>query len=86
MVWTPSLRAIYSTVPIAINGMLKFMETVGRGVMVGESEPSELIYADDSLGISELRRFSAMKVARKWRLSANVETYARVICNNRRES
>ena len=74
---------------VYINDMLVAVEAAKQGVTMGEDTVSGLTFADDFVGISETPEGlqkqveKALEYTRKWRVTANVQNCAVVICNDK---
>ncbi|CAB1115344.1 ABC [Ectocarpus sp. CCAP 1310/34] len=78
---------------VFINDLLEVVEAVRKGVKVGDTETSVsgMLFADDFVGMSDtpeglqLQIDAAKKFTDKWRLSANVQKSAVMVCNENKE-
>ncbi|CAB1097434.1 unnamed protein product [Ectocarpus sp. CCAP 1310/34] len=78
---------------VFINDLLEVVEAVRKGVKVGDTETSVsgMLFADDFVGMSDtpeglqLQIDAAKKFTDKWRLSADVEKSAVMVCNENKE-
>ncbi|CAB1108810.1 unnamed protein product [Ectocarpus sp. CCAP 1310/34] len=78
---------------VFINDLLEVVEAVRKGVNVGDTETSvsRMLFADDVVGMSDtpeglqLQIDAAKKFTDKWRLSANVQECAVMVCNENKE-
>ena len=76
---------------VFINDLLKVVEAVGQGVVVGETSVSGMLFADDFVGMSDtpeglqLQINAAKEFTDKWRLCANVKKSAVMVCNGDRK-
>ena len=78
---------------VFINDLLEVVEAVRKGVKVGDTETSVsgMLFADDFVGMSDtpeglqLQIDAAKKFTDKWRLSANVQKGAVMVCNENKE-
>ena len=78
---SPTLFKVFS------NDMIKAVETTKQGVKVGEDMVSGLMFADDFVGLAETPEGlqtqieKALEYTRKWRITANINKSAVLICN-----
>ncbi|CAB1100107.1 unnamed protein product [Ectocarpus sp. CCAP 1310/34] len=78
---------------VFINDLLKVIEAVGKGVKVGETETSVsgMLFGVDFAGMSDtseglqLQIDAAKEFTNEWRLFANAEKSAVMVCNDDRE-
>ncbi|CAB1111176.1 unnamed protein product [Ectocarpus sp. CCAP 1310/34] len=78
---------------VFINDLLEVVEAVRKGVKVGDTETSVsgMLFADDFVGMSDtpeglqLQIDAAKKFTDKWRLSANVQQIAVMVCIENKE-
>ena len=76
-----------SSFKVYINHMIVEVEAAKQRVTVGEDAVSRLIFTDEFVGISETpeglqkQNEKALPYSRKWRVTANIEKCAVVICS-----
>ena len=72
---------------VFINYIIREVEAAKQGVTVGEDTVSELMFADDFVGLAETpeglqkKVEKALEYTRKWRVTANVIKSAILVCN-----
>ena len=72
---------------IYINDLIVAVKAARQGVTVGEDTASELMFADDFVGISETPEAlqkqleKVLEYTRKWRVTVKVKKHAVVVCH-----